>query len=51
MQVVVGRIKALGIGEGEIRTNAVTLVPIGEPPHDRVVAYHATNSVGVMMPR
>jgi uncharacterized protein YggE len=49
MQAVVGRIKALGIGEGDVRTNAITLVPIGEPGQDRVVAYHATNSVTVTL--
>jgi uncharacterized protein YggE len=47
MEAVVARVKALGIGEPEIRTSGITLFPVNEPPHDRPVGYHATNAVRV----
>jgi uncharacterized protein YggE len=49
MQQVVRRIRALGIGDGDVRTRMVALSPVNEPPHDRAVAYHATNSVEVTL--
>jgi uncharacterized protein YggE len=49
MQQVVGRIKALAIGEGDVRTNAVALFPVNEPPDGRLAGYQANNSVEVTL--
>ena len=45
MEAILGRVKALGIGDDEIRTDGISLFPVNEPPDGRVVGHQATNAV------